>query len=548
MKRIVAILGLVGLVNACASQSNQSSKGVESVVNSPKPTASSPKPTSKSDSAADSAANSPKPTVSLTERLSDGNNYYPGQFDFHIRNLVADANTVKFQSRKHDFVFNRGNSSWSVQPGSLPSNFVSQEKKHSEALARKAIPSYETIKFKGKTYQYQVNLKGNSEPPDCSKEAKVVIELTTPESKQARTQTLYTGSCLSFPYITAAKIYGNRLWWSLAFPQGEGFTGKATLVGYDPQQDKWTVIHPEGMDNQEILDFEFAGNPDRPTIWMATKISGECVNYVPGMGLVAYRPNSSNLQSGSVTSYRVDNSPLIGTIPDKLLLESDKLWVGTGNGVCQLLVSAPDNPESWKCWRFALTAKLPSEGLPLYSALLNQTPAVTLDATTGQSVEVLWWLPTDQRMSDKPIRRKGRYEVRYDKGFTATLDGQGASLWSHGPSRKPSVLWMGWDWHWDGDRFVRGFDEAPIEGGCGIPRAIGPKGDMTGSPNAMRGEFELLNLSKNSTSVKYYSGWVDDALLNPYLTVVPQRPKNRQPNPLESVVKQLQSRSPKSTQ
>ncbi|HEY9298036.1 MAG TPA: hypothetical protein VIQ31_17075, partial [Phormidium sp.] len=57
--------------------------------------------------------------------------------------------------------------------------------------------------------------------------------------------------------------------------------------------------------------------------------------------------------------------------------------------------------------------------------------------------------------------------------------------------------------------------------------------------NAMRGDLELVNLSKNSTSVKYYSGWVDDALINPYPTVVPQYPKNAQPNPLESIAKQL---------
>jgi len=553
VKRFLIILCFVELLNACASQNPQSSQVVESVANSAKPTASLPKPASKSNNAADRTANSVKPTVSLTELLSDEKQPYFYRFNYHIQNLVEDANTIKFQTRNSDFVFNRKNGSWTVHPGSIPSNFVSQEKKHSAALSRSTNPPYETIKFKGKTYQYRVNLKGTSEPPDCQKEAKAVIELITPGSKQPRTQTLYTGGCLSFPYITTAKIYGNRLWWSLAFPQGEGFSGKTTLVGYDPQQDKWMVIHPQGMGNQEIVDFEFAGDPNRPTIWMATKLSGECVNYVEGMGLVAYRPDSSDFQSGSVTSYRVDNSPLIGAIPDKLLLESDKLWVGTGNGVCQLQLSAPNNPESWKCWRFALMAELPTKGLPLYSALLNQTPAVTLNSsTTGQTVEVLWWLPTDQRMSDKPIRRKGRYEVRYDKGFTVTLNGQGATLWSefYGSSTKPPVWfppvnWCGWGWHWNGDRFVRGFDDAPVEGGCGIPRAIGPEGSVTGSPNALRGDLELLNLSRNSTTVKYYSGWVDDALLKPYLSVVPQeRPKNFKPNPLESVANQLPSQSP----
>jgi hypothetical protein len=94
---------------------------------------------------------------------------------------------------------------------------------------------------------------------------------------------------------------------------------------------------------------------------MGTNISGEGNQYIPASGLVAYRPDSQNLSSGAVTSYNVNNSPLVGAIPDKLRLEDDTLWVSTGNGVCKLKWQAADNPASWSCWRFALMAKLPSE-------------------------------------------------------------------------------------------------------------------------------------------------------------------------------------------
>ncbi|MBD1890672.1 hypothetical protein [Coleofasciculus sp. FACHB-SPT9] len=550
MKRLVAIFGIVGILNACAAQTPQSPQAIEQATNSTKSTASNSKTTSQTDKSSQ-IANSDNSATKLPKLVSDKDELPSQQFDFHIRNIVTAGDTVKFQSRKYDFVFDKNSSNFSVQPGSLPKNFVSQPEKHQKALGGELnLPSrYETIEHKGKTYQYRVSREGNSETPDCQKEAKVVITLITPENKQPKTQTLYTGGCLSFPYITAAKIVGDRLWWSLAFPQGEGYTGKTTLVGYQPQQQKWTVIHPQGMDRQEILDFEIAGTRDHPTFWMATKISGEGNNYSPGMGLVAYRPDSSDLQSGSVTSYRVDNSPLIGVIPDRLLLESDRLWVGTGNGVCQLQLSVPDNPD-WKCWRFAITAQLPTEKVPLYSALLNDTPAATLDTTAGKTVEVLWWLPTDYTSNDQPLpRRKGRYEVRYETGFTVTLDGQGATSWSEifGSSEKPPVWfspvsWPGNDWHWDGSRFVRGFDEVCECHSGGGPRGIGsiernPSGGI--NLNAMRGDLDLVNLSKNSTSVKYYSGWVDEASINPYPRVVPQYPKNAQPNPLESIAKQL---------
>jgi hypothetical protein len=201
---------------------------------------------------------------------------------------------------------------------------------------------------------------------------------------------------LGIPRITAAVIHGNKIWWSVAFEQGEGNTGLGTIVGYEPQTDKFTVVQPQELWWQQITDLVITGDANNPTFWMGTKLSGEGNGYIPAKGLVAYRPAPQNLNFDSATSYNINNSPLIGAIPDKLRLEDNTLWVSTGNGVCKLKWQAADNPESWSCWRFALMFKLPSKGLPLYSSLTNKSPAVTLSPDNrGETVEVFWWSPID---------------------------------------------------------------------------------------------------------------------------------------------------------
>lgn len=534
MKRIVPILSFVWMLNGCASQVDSSF-------------------------AANRAAECPKPTVASLAVPTSGESFYQ-PFDYHIRNIVADANTVKFQTFKNDFVFCRGNSTWTVQPGTLPSEFL-PAKNYAQITEDLVNPPYKTIEFQGKTYQYRVvtepkPLIGESDaitrPNVAPENDKVVFELITPNGKEPQRQTLYTlkdlqqaavksgysasGSQLGFPRITATVTHGDRLWWSIAFEQGEGNNGIATIVGYNPQAANFTVIQPQELWWVQITDLAITGDANNLTFWLGTNISGEGNAYIPAKGLVAYRPAPRNPNSGSVTSYNVNNSPLVGAIPDQLKLEDDTLWIGTGNGVCKLNWQAADNPESWSCWRFALMAKLPPEDLPLYNGLTNKTPAVTLSpATSDETVEVLWWMPVDLQT------RKGRYEVRYPEGFTITLD-EGAMI---EPSNrlalagKPPVYWPGFEWHWNGDRFVRGFDEvASNEFGLG-PRGIGPNRVPPNGQinwNAIRGDLELLNLSQKSTSVKYYSGWVDEDKLKPYLTVVPQeRPQNPQPNPLEAI-------------
>jgi len=535
MKRVVVILGFAYLLNGCATQADVVSQAAEAAGGCPKPK-----------------------VVSLPKTTSQEEGFY-NRFDYHIRNIVADANTVKFQAQKYNFVFCRGNSSWTVEPGTLPSSLA--PKNYAEAQKDLINPPLKTINFKGKTYHYRVFLSPNpfataSQPR--REPNQVVFELISDKGKRKQRQTLYTlkklqeakvGSSLGVPRVTAATIHGGSLWWTVASEQGEGASGIATLVNYNPQAGKLTLIQPEKIKGQQITDLAITGDAANPTLWMATRLSGEGNAYLPGLGLVAYRPHFKYPNAGEVKSYNIHNTPLVGAIPDKVKIENDTLWVGTGNGVCKLKWQAADNPKNWSCWRFALMTKLPSQGLPLYSALTNKTPAVKLDpGSSGETIEVLWWMPVDNES------RKGRYEVRYPQGFTATLNGQGAEFLPQETvqiRRKleagtPPFYWAGQAWHWRGDRFVRGFDEVAENLSGGGPRGIGPdtippNGRI--NSNAVRGDLDLLNLTKNSTRVRYRSAWVDEAKIDPYLTVLPQeRPQNPQPNPLEAIAKKLQSR------
>lgn len=553
MKKFIPIFGIALLLNACVGGWDASSQANNSV-----------KP---------QVENCPKATVVYLPVPKQNESFYD-RFDFHIRNIITDADTVKFQTLKQDFVFCRSNNSWTVQPGTLPKEL--QPESNYAAFAEETVnPKLKNIDFSGKTYQYRVlrepkfsvgenNNISRPNEPEPTKD-RVVFEVVPPNSEKPQTKTLYTlndlqnaavkagygtGGQLGFPRVTSAVIYDNRIWWSVAFEQGEGNNGIATIVSYDPKTEKFSLIQPEALWSTQITDLAISGDPKNPTFWMGTNISGEGNLYIPAKGLVAYRPNSQNPNSGSLTAYTVDNSQLVGAIPDKLKLENDKLWVSTANGVCQINWQAADNSD-WSCWRFTAMAKLPSEEVPLYSALTNKTPAVSLSRKkSGETMEVLWWSPVEYQTL------KGRYEVRYPQGFTVKLD-EGASIYEFNNSLspgKPAVDWPGFQWHWNGvsaappqeARFVRGLDEVSLNLVGGGPRGIGSGQLSPEVPinwNAMRGDLELLELSPKSTSVKYYSGWVDEAKLQPYLKVVPQaRSQNPQPNPLAAKVNELPSR------
>jgi hypothetical protein len=523
-KHSLTLLGLIGLLNACTSPPNQSAQVVGN------------------------SANCPQNSASLPITHTKGENLYEA-FDYQIRNIVTNADTVTFQTLNHDFVFCRGNESWAVQQGTLPNDLKPPE--GSVYQQQLTNPPLKTIELGGETYQYRVRLEpGPSSDGQIREATEVVFELTPPNSEQPQRQTLYTledltkenlGSGLGVPRITAAVEYGDRLFFSVAFEQGEGFSGIATIVSYNPEDNQFTLIQPQEIRRQQITDLAIAGEPDNPVFWLGTQISGEGNPYLPGMGLVSYRPNGANLQSGDINYYNVNNSPIVGAVPNKLNLENDTLWVATGNGICQVKWQAAENPSSWSCDRFALLTPIPQAGIPLYSSLLSKQPATTLSPTSNQNtVEVLWYSLADFET------REGRYEVRYPEGFTVTLEDQGiqtfpsdlAAIRSESEPGKPTFFWPGREWHWNGARFERGLDEVALNlVGIG-PSGIGSnevQGNNRPETYALRGDLELLNLTQQSTRVKHYSGWVDDDNINLSLTVVPQeRPENPQPNPLEA--------------
>lgn len=536
-KPIFRILSLVGLLSACTSQTNLSSQFVGNAENCP--TESAPLP------------------ITISTPPKEGESFYD-RFDYHIRNIATDANTVNFQTYKYDFIFCRGNNIWTVKPGTLP---IELQPPQNGATYYKELenPPYKNIDLNGKTYQYRVILEPNPFPIEQQRPEpqKVIFELISPDSQQPQRQTLYTlneltegkfAASLGVPRVTAAINYDNRLFFSVASEQGEGATGVATIVGYDPQKKESIVIKPKEIRRQQITDLVITGDLANPTFWMGMKVSGEGNSYLPGMGLVSYRPNPQDLNSGSVKSYNVNNSPIVGIIPDKLKLENDTLWVATGNGICQVKWQAADEPKSWSCQRFAVFTKLPAEGIPLYNTSTSKNPAATLSpVSSGKTVEVLWFSPIDSQT------RKGRYEVRYPEGFTVTLNERGAEILPPDITKireeiepgKPSFYWQGSGWHWNGARFVRGFDEVGLNLVGGGPIGIGSDefgADGIRSSNTIRGDFDLLNLTRKSTSVRYYSGWVDEDKINLSLTVVPHElPENPQPNPINSLANQLQS-------
>jgi hypothetical protein len=520
MKRIVWILGSYFLLSACTADSLEQ----------------------KTQAANEKIKKCPPATLTYLAATGKQESFYD-RFDFYVSRIVADNETLNFQTSKYDFIFCRGNQSWIVKPGTLPAKFRQQNYPENSA-------KFQTIKFGNQSYQYRVVLdRASNQDKNRSqfKPAKqVVFELITLPGKNRQRRTLYTlkelqangnqGAHLGPPRITAVVVWENRIWWSVAFEQGEGNDGIATIVSYEPQANKITFIKPPGLVSYQITDLAITGNINNPTFWLGTKISAEGNFSLPGKGLVVYRPNPQNWNSGSLASYNVHNSPLVGAVPKRLRREDNILWVGTGNGVCQIRLPAVDNPQNWSCWRFAVMAKLPPAGLSVSSELSQKASAFTLyPAKDRETVEVLWWSPVNLQT------RRGRYEIRTEKGLLVKVN-QGATIRQFRrflPPGKPPVDWPGFEWHWNGQRFVRGFDEVALNLSGGGPGGIGVTLEPTTgrtTANAIRGDLDLLEISPKFTKVKYYSGWVDEAKLKPYLTVLPHaRPQIRRPNPLAAI-------------
>ncbi len=551
MKRLLTLLSVTWLLNSCTSQP----QATVETINCPSP----PK--------------SP-PSFQLQGEQDFYNNLQSVQ-------TIATDDTITFQTRRYDLTFCRPNQTWIVQEGTyIPSE--KPPKDYEAALKRLGDPPYQTLELDGKSYQYRVLLDPNPFPNFKTEPRQVILELIKPEETDPQRQTLYTldqvksqktGLQLGIPTITASLIYNNHLYWTIAPEQGEGNGGIATIASYDPKTDKITLIQPQELVSQQINDLAITGEPDQPIFWMATQMSGEGNPYLPGMGLVAYRPTSKDLKT-----YHLRNSPLVGSIPRELNLDGQFLWVGTGNGICQVKWKTIETSDSWQCWRFSLQAELPETGVEVYPSLLASTPQGTLSPNISNSnkvsdldkhdkqrtddtknsnsvtstptqkpstVEVLWWSSEDYQTN------QGRYEVVYDPGFTVSLNDNGGISWSdlyqHSPNAKPwaaPLYWIGKDWQWSGDRFIRPFDGVLLNSFGGGPTGISTwdsPGQQRPEIYAMRGDLELIKLTGKTTEVHYYSGWVDDNSLTPYLTVIPyQKHQETQDNPLKEISKKLE--------
>lgn len=482
------------------------------------------------------------------------------QFNFQPSNIEVSEKTVAIQTPFYRFSFCKGDSTWSIA-SSEPSvdNFD-----YDQFLAKVADPAYETIDVKGESYQYRIRLEANwLDEAVAETDTAVYFELVAPDGEKTSHQ-LYTlaevqdaqlGSSLGIPKIAGAVVVEDALWFAATTSQGEGDSGFASLLRYSPDTGELRVDRPAEIQGDQITAIATTGtsntakntsNTANLTLWLGTERSGEGNPHLPASGLVAYQPTSKTL-----TRYTVTNSSMVGAIPYQLAVADDSLWVATGNGTCEVQWQAADRADSWSCWRFSATATLPSSGVDIYPSFLATEAAATLNDPT---VEVLWVAREQpERNADPTAAELGmiRYEVAYEPGFEALLPQGGyrvANAAAKRAVRGEPVFWPGWQWHWSGDRFVRGFDEVSLNLVGGGPYGLYAEMDnsrLAFDHRAIRGDVDLLELTVESTQVRYYSGWVDGSELTVYPAIVPATlPVTKQANPLEEIASKLPVQGP----
>ncbi|MEL6854123.1 MAG: hypothetical protein AAFO83_03330 [Cyanobacteria bacterium J06607_13] len=427
-----------------------------------------------------------------------------------------------------------------------------------------ADPAYKTIEVGGDAYQYRIRLQAEwlseqrqpattdpalveteaSESVAIADEDAVFFELKTPAGDLI-TEQLYTlselqnaqlGASLGAPRIAGAVTVDQDIWFAATTSQGEGDNGFASLLRYSTQTDDLTVERPTAIQGDQITSLVATGTSedqsDQPlTLWFGTQRSGEGVPFYPASGLVSYQPETSALNT-----YTISDSPLVGAIPHELAVEGDALWVATREGLCEVDWTAIGDSNSWDCWRFTATATLPSEGVDLYSSFLSTEPATTLQTDT---VEVLWVNQSFGDFNNAEVEPTTRYEVVYEPGFETAL-AQGGYRITNPVAQRASggkaLSWPGSQWHWSGDRFERSLDEVALNLVGGGPYGLVNSTSQSGfnfDNNAVRGDFDLLSLTNDETKVRYYSGWVEGDTIEVYPTVKPvEPPAEVKPNPL----------------
>lgn len=544
----LALLGAGGCNGSSSGPSSNDTGGVEPDVSSTPSagTASASSPV-EGDVANCPAANSPVSLKSSAEGLIFE------QFNFRPTAVELAVDTLTFKNDRYGFVFCRGNRSWTVQ--AMTPESTSSPEDYDALLQEIANPTYQSIDLADQTYEARVRLEAswltaqgeNDVEPDEEAQEEVVFELIKPGESEPIAQVLYSlanlqerelGFSVGVPEITQAVAYNGNLWWSIGFERAEGASGIATLIQYDPDADQLTLWQPEALQDNHVTDLALTEEGDELTLWLGTQTTSEGNPYLPAQGLVRYRP-----MSNAVKSYTVHNSPLIGAIPTRVLAVDDALWVGTGNGACEVQWQSIDDAASWDCWQFTAQAALPDGGVGLYDSLLAEKP---LTQVTGKTLEVLWSADTDIEAADGA----SRYEVVHEAGFETQLE-IGAERYAEDSFydwlEPAGLVWPGRDWAWNGDSFVRSQDQVAQNHFGGGPLGIGPEeySGYINDWNVMRGKLDLLELTDTKTRIRYYSGWVEADQLEPYAVVVPvERPDARKPNPLEAVKESLEPIDP----
>ncbi|NEP61690.1 MAG: hypothetical protein F6K31_32850 [Symploca sp. SIO2G7] len=463
------------------------------------------------------------------------------RFDFRPNEVEVTETTLSFKGQRYGFTFCKRDRTWGVQSLEFTPASEADYLDYYDSLAN---PDYKTVTSQTQTYQARVRLDAPwlvEEQESNAPSERVIFELIKPGENQPVAQVLYTntdivdrelGSTAGVPTITRTLTTADALWWAIGFEQGEGASGITTVVQYQIQTDQIVLWQPSELGNAQITDLALTTVDDEPILWLGTQYSGEGNPYLPAKGLVAYRPTIDTIQA-----YTTENSPLIGAIPTRLWAEDTILWVATGNGVCAVQWATIAASDSWDCWQFTARANV-ADNQALYASLLADLPFAQLDAATSP-VELLWLAETDIFTPDSPKR----YEIGYDPGIVTQLN-EGADYYVEPKNNIDDgyFWWPGKDWSWNGQRFVRPWDQVAVNHVGGGPQGIGPSnyGTYVSDWQIMRGEFELLNLTQKTTDIRYYSAWIDAAGIEPWVTVTKAaNPPLDQINPTEAVLMEL---------
>lgn len=495
------------------------------------------------------------------------------QFNFQPQKIAIANNTVTITTPHHIFSLCQTSGTWSIAAAEASED--EEPFDYDKLLADMAEPDYDTVELNGETYEYRIRLQAEwlaeqLKPPttdpenatlpgeEPATEDAVFFELKKPDGEVV-TESLYTlselqdarlGASLGAPEIAGVATTDSDLWFAASSSQGEGDSGFASLIQYDPATDELSVEQPEEIQGAQLTSLVTTGALDSEetpfTLWFGTLRSGEGNPYIPADGLVAYQPATKSIETHTVTT-----SPLVGAIPYELALSEDALWVGTGGGICEVDWEAIVAADSWNCWRFTATAELPAEGIDIYSSFLAIEPE---DQLKEDSVEVLWASQSFDEAAGAEAADVDsestamRYEVVYEPGFETQLSQGGYRITNEAALRASGgndIFWPGNQWHWSGDRFTRTLDEVALNLVGGGPRGLVASNSRNGfdlDNRAVRGEFDLLELTSESTKVRYYSGWVDGDDVTVYPAVVPVsavEAKDDQPNPLTEVASEL---------